>query len=78
MLNRVLPQDNSQDPFAILTPREQATVQAVCQGLSNKAVAEQLHISERTVKQHLTSSFAKLGVKDRMQLVLLGRSPRRG
>jgi DNA-binding NarL/FixJ family response regulator len=40
-------------------------------GLSNKLVARELNIGERTVKAHLTSIFEKLGVKDRLKLVLL-------
>lgn len=72
-LNKVLPAP-TEDPFAELSEREQQVTRAVCRGLTNRAIAEELSISERTVKQHLTASFAKLGVKDRMQLLLLKRS----
>jgi len=42
----------------------------VSAGRSNKEVAAQLFISERTVKAHLGAVFEKLGVRDRLQLVL--------
>lgn len=72
VINSALPAPN-QDPFSELTQRERQVTEAVCRGLTNKAIAAELDISERTVKQHLTSSFAKLGIKDRMQLLLLNR-----
>ena len=40
------------------------------EGCSNKEVARQLDITERTVKAHLGAIYRKLGVRDRMQLVL--------
>ncbi len=53
-----------------LTERERAVAEAVAAGLSNKEVARRLEITERTVKAHLSSAFRKLGVRDRMQLVV--------
>ena len=53
-----------------LTERERAVTQAVLEGQSNKEVARTLGITERTVKAHLGAVFSKLGVRDRMQLVL--------
>ena len=43
---------------------------AVAGGKSNREVAEQLFIAERTVKAHLGAVFEKLGVRDRLQLAL--------
>ncbi|MDR9425611.1 MAG: response regulator transcription factor [Marinobacter sp.] len=54
-----------------LTPRELEVCREVAKGNSNKVIARHLHITERTVKEHLSRSFAKLGVKDRMQVMLL-------
>ncbi|MHB8354432.1 MAG: response regulator transcription factor [Burkholderiales bacterium] len=54
-----------------LTEREQMVAQAVALGASNKEIADQLGITERTVKAHLTSAFEKLHVRDRLQLTLL-------
>lgn len=50
-----------------LTPRETQVLVLVRQGLANKQIARRLGISERTVKAHLTSVFARLGVTDRTQ-----------
>lgn len=50
-----------------LTRREQDALEMIVQGFSNKEMAEALFISEKTVKNHLTSIFRKLGVKDRTQ-----------
>lgn len=54
-----------------LSPRERETVLAVARGGTNKEVARQLGITERTVKAHLSAAFEKLGVRDRLQLVLV-------
>ncbi len=53
-----------------LTPREAEVIELVRQGLANKQIARRLGISERTVKAHLTSAFATLGVADRTQAAL--------
>lgn len=58
------------ESLATLTERERAVALAVAEGRSNKEVARQLDITERTVKAHLGAVFRKLGVRDRMQLVL--------
>lgn len=53
-----------------LSKRENDVVLLAKQGLTNKEIGAKLFISERTVKQHLTATFAKLGIKDRLQLIL--------
>ncbi|MBI2380199.1 MAG: response regulator transcription factor [Gammaproteobacteria bacterium] len=53
-----------------LTEREQAVAECAAQGLVNKEIASRLDITVRTVKAHLSSVFAKLGVRDRVQLAL--------
>ena len=68
--------------LASLTEREREVTALVGQGLRNKQVAERLFISETTVRHHLTAIFAKLGVADRLGLVIyayrhsLARPPR--
>ena len=52
-----------------LTPRELATLRSMAQGRSNKEVASELGISERTVKTHLGHLFEKLGVTSRTEAV---------
>jgi DNA-binding NarL/FixJ family response regulator len=53
-----------------LSERETQVARQVAGGASNKEIASQLSISERTVKAHLTSIFEKLGLRDRLQLSL--------
>lgn len=57
--------------LSALSARELEVARAVAAGKSNREVAEQLFISERTVKAHLGSVFEKLGLRDRLQLALL-------
>ena len=54
-----------------LTLREREIAQMVASGESNKLIARQLNITERTVKSHLTTIFQKLHMHDRLQLALL-------
>lgn len=56
--------------FAILTPREIEIARLIGQGSSNKRIARQLAITERTVKAHLTTIFRKTGTEDRVKLAL--------
>ncbi|MGM0638442.1 MAG: LuxR C-terminal-related transcriptional regulator [Pseudomonadota bacterium] len=58
------------DELQALTERERVVTLAVLEGQSNKEAARTLGITERTVKAHLGAVFQKLGVRDRMQLVL--------
>ncbi len=53
-----------------LTARESEVLALVRDGLANKQIARRLGISERTVKAHLTSVFATIGVVDRTQAAL--------
>lgn len=53
-----------------LSVREREVLLLVAEGLPNKLIARQLEISEKTVKAHLTSVFAQLGVTDRTQAAL--------
>lgn len=53
-----------------LTTRELEVLGLVREGLANKQIARRLDISERTVKAHLTSAFARIGVSDRTQAAL--------
>jgi DNA-binding NarL/FixJ family response regulator len=57
--------------LSILTSRERLVAEAIAAGKSNKEAARDLAITERTVKAHLGAVFTKLGVRDRLQLVLL-------
>jgi len=58
------------DELALLTEREREIVRLIGSGESNKQIARELCITERTVKAHLTGIFRKLGVADRVRLAL--------
>lgn len=58
------------DQLDLLTEREREIVKLIGSGESNKQIARQLCITERTVKAHLTGIFRKLGVADRVRLAL--------
>lgn len=53
-----------------ISKRESEIVQLVCKGLTNRAIGEQLSISETTVKTHISNILAKLNLKDRMQIIV--------
>jgi DNA-binding NarL/FixJ family response regulator len=53
-----------------LTAREQEILQALVSGLSNREIAEQSFITERTVKSHLSNIYEKLGVHSRGQAIV--------
>jgi DNA-binding NarL/FixJ family response regulator len=57
--------------FDRLTPREHQIARLVGDGSNNREIANQLKISERTVKAHLTAVFRKFGISDRLRLALL-------
>jgi len=56
---------------ASLTPQQYKVLQYLHEGLLNKQIAYELHISEATVKAHITAIFRKLGVYNRTQAVLI-------
>ena len=56
--------------LALFTPREQDLVRQLAQGLNNKEVGARLHITEATVKAYLGTLCRKLGVRDRVQLLI--------
>jgi DNA-binding NarL/FixJ family response regulator len=60
------------NPVQSLTPREIEVLQMLGSGLGNKAIAKNLHISDHTVKFHLSSIFQKLAVSTRTEAVTVG------
>jgi pimeloyl-ACP methyl ester carboxylesterase/DNA-binding CsgD family transcriptional regulator len=59
--------------FSALTPRERELVELLAQGLDNAQIAAHLTLSEKTVRNHITSIFAKLEVENRSQAIVRSR-----
>ena len=57
-----------------LTGREQEIMAKIAEGISNRQIAEELLISENTVRAHLHNVFMKINVKDRLQAALWANS----
>ncbi|GAB3762075.1 response regulator [Ramlibacter monticola] len=57
-----------------LSAREQDVLQHVARGFSNKAIGRALHISDATVKAHLTNIMRKLGVSSRVQVAIVAHA----
>jgi DNA-binding NarL/FixJ family response regulator len=55
-----------------LTPREVEVLALLAEGLSNKAIARRLHLSDHTVKYHTSAIFAKLNVSSRTEAAIAG------
>lgn len=66
-LVRELTRNDRQKDIIKLTKRERDVLSLLVKGNTNKEMADMMFISEKTVKNHLTSIFKKLGVKDRTQ-----------
>jgi DNA-binding NarL/FixJ family response regulator len=59
--------------FAALSARERQVLALIADGMSNSAIAEHLNISERTVRNHASNVFDKLGVWSRAQAIVFAR-----
>lgn len=59
--------NGSDDPKSLLTDREVEVLKLLSKGMLNKEIANELYISEKTVKNHISSIFRKLDVQDRTQ-----------
>ena len=56
-----------------LTPRERAILDAICDAKTNKDIARDLNVSEKTIRNHATNIFAKMGVATRQEAILKSR-----
>lgn len=64
------PNDTERAAYALLTERERDVFTLLADGLSNQEIASKLYVGEATVKTHVSSIFAKLGVRDRIQAIV--------
>jgi DNA-binding NarL/FixJ family response regulator len=60
VVSHMLQRKRSDDPLAEITPREREVLELMAEGRSNRAIAEQLVVTERAVEKHVTSIFGKL------------------
>jgi DNA-binding NarL/FixJ family response regulator len=59
--------------FGTLTPRETELVEFIARGLDNAQIAAHVGLSEKTVRNHISSIFTKLGVENRAQAIVRAR-----
>lgn len=60
-------EDKQEDTSSVLSSREHEVLKLIAEGLFNKEIAYKLSISEKTVKNHVSNIFKKIGVSDRTQ-----------
>jgi pimeloyl-ACP methyl ester carboxylesterase/DNA-binding CsgD family transcriptional regulator len=72
-LDRPVPTPGPAASFSALTERELDVLRHLAHGLSNAEIAERAFISEKTVRNHLTSIFGKLGVDSRARAIVMAR-----
>lgn len=65
--------ESGPDPFASLSPREREILQLITEGFANAQIGERLEISEKTVRNHVSSIYDKLGVWSRAQAMVFAR-----
>lgn len=70
-LSQAKPQSRKRNLHNLLTNREIEVLKLIGSGLNNKEIADNLHIAEGTVKNHVTHIFAQIGARDRIQAALI-------
>ena len=66
-------EDTAEAPFPDLTDREREVLNLIARGKNNREIADQLHISSKTVSNHISNIFNKLQVADRAQAIVKAR-----
>lgn len=72
-LTRVFSRNERADPFPELSEREREVLSLIANGLANNEIAARLHISSKTVRNHITNIFAKLDVSERSEAIARAR-----
>ena len=72
--NRVDPEISLPPELAQLTPRELEVLKLIAVGANNREIAQQLYISEGTVKNHVTNILNRLNLRDRTQAAILAKT----
>ncbi|MBE9067446.1 response regulator transcription factor [Leptolyngbya cf. ectocarpi LEGE 11479] len=62
--------NNSVNDWKGVTPREQEVLQLIATGASNREISQNLHITEKTVKNHVSNILSRVGLRDRTQLAI--------
>jgi DNA-binding NarL/FixJ family response regulator len=62
--------------FKSLTPREREVFTLIATGYDNAQIAEELHMADHTVRNHVSTIYSKLGVQDRFQIIQLANKIR--
>ncbi|MFF2888567.1 response regulator [Paenibacillus sp. NPDC057967] len=70
LMSHVVKENDEEKRIDVLTAKERVVLQHITLGQSNKEIAADLHISEKTVKTHITHILAKLEMQDRTQAAL--------
>lgn len=72
-LTRVFSRSERAQPFPELSEREREVLSLIASGLSNNEIAARLHISSKTVRNHVTNIFGKLEVSERSEAIARAR-----
>jgi two-component system response regulator DevR len=70
VFRRLRRQAESSNALEALTPQERRILDLIAEGLTNREIAERIHLAERTVKNYVSHILAKLGMKHRTQVAL--------
>lgn len=73
VMEQAMSPDAPRDPFEVLSGRERAVASLAKRGLRNKEIADELGLTEGTVKVHLHKVFDKLNIRGRTELILLAQ-----
>ncbi|MDX8034949.1 response regulator transcription factor [Lentzea sp. BCCO 10_0856] len=71
LLNRIRRERENGDPVRMLTEQERTVLDLIGEGLTNRQIADKMHLAEKTVKNYVSHLLAKLGLERRTQAAVL-------